>query len=334
MSQFLSDYDDDIISDDLESNVVYALEGNDRFIIAEPLGVVLTIYAGGGNDFVGIQSNDIPCVLFGGRGDDTMHGGALVDEIYGETNNDLLAGGVFRYLAFNDGMVQPSNTKPSSHDYLSGGTGKDGLYGFDGNDTLYGDDGDESGAIRVIDSIGFMRTVPAGLFGGDGNDYLDGGRGRDDLDGGKGADVMLGGDGIDKLFGGDGADRMEGGEGKDLLVGGLGIDRLVGGLDSDIFVFNVALTSTNRDVIADFNVDNDTIQLENRIFTKVGFAGVLKANVFKLSTQAKDADDRIIYNVTSGGVFYDSDGSGAAAPILFASLTNTPIVTAADFLVI
>ncbi|HTV68211.1 MAG TPA: hypothetical protein VMF90_06705 [Rhizobiaceae bacterium] len=82
---------------------------------------------------------------------------------------------------------------------------------------------------------------------------------------------------------------------------------------------------------SDFNVGNDTIELHHLAFTKIGAVGAFKASAFKLSTQVKDADDRIIYNKTTGGVFYDRDGSGAAAPVLFVTLLNRPIVTAADF---
>lgn len=44
---------------------------------------------------------------------------------------------------------------------------------------------------------------------------------------------------------------------------------------------------------------------------------------------------RILYNSHTGSLYYDQDGSGGTyAAIRFASLTGSPILTAADFVVI
>jgi Ca2+-binding RTX toxin-like protein len=53
------------------------------------------------------------------------------------------------------------------------------------------------------------------------------------------------------------------------------------------------------------------------------------------ATAAHDADDRIVYNTTTGALYYDADGTGTdASPIQFATLTGSPdTVTAADFVV-
>ena len=49
---------------------------------------------------------------------------------------------------------------------------------------------------------------------------------------------------------------------------------------------------------------------------------------------AHDADDRIIYDQTNGNLYYDADGNGAGAAILFANLSGHPAIVAADFQVI
>ena len=83
----------------------------------------------------------------------------------------------------------------------------------------------------------------------------------------------------------------------------------------------------------------DTIQLENAIFTGIlgagGGSGTLIAQQFKnLTIGALDLDDKILYNDTTGALFYDSDGSGATAAIQFATLTASPTVTFNDFFVV
>jgi Ca2+-binding RTX toxin-like protein len=48
-------------------------------------------------------------------------------------------------------------------------------------------------------------------------------------------------------------------------------------------------------------------------------------------TAATDANQRILHNTTTGALAYDSDGTGATAPVVFATLTNGAALTAASF---
>jgi Bacterial Ig-like domain (group 3)/RTX calcium-binding nonapeptide repeat (4 copies)/NHL repeat len=79
------------------------------------------------------------------------------------------------------------------------------VFGLAGNDD-----------IKVNDEV----TVPAWLYGGDGNDRLKGGSGPSLLLGGSGDDLLAGGSNRDILIGGDGADHLVGNGGDDLLIGG------------------------------------------------------------------------------------------------------------------
>jgi Ca2+-binding RTX toxin-like protein len=63
-------------------------------------------------------------------------------------------------------------------------------------------------------------------------------------------------------------------------------------------------------------------------------AGGLAASRFATGTAAKDADDRIIYDTGSGKLYFDGDGSGSGAQILFALLPDKPALDAGDFIVI
>ena len=44
--------------------------------------------------------------------------------------------------------------------------------------------------------------------------------------------------------------------------------------------------------------------------------------------------EHLIYNKATGGLFYDSDGTGSHAPVQLATLTNKAAINASDFFVI
>jgi serralysin len=145
------------------------------------------------------------------------------------------------------------------------------------------------------------------------------------------------GNAADNVLKGNGADnQLRGMDGGDHLHGFGGFDTLIGGNGNDMFVFDSTPNSlTNRDFIADFsNVagNNDTFVLENTFFTKLD-AGALSAANFALGAAA-DANDYIVYNQTTGALFYDVNGSGGGGAIHFATLNNKAAITFSDFAVI
>ena len=95
---------------------------------------------------------------------------------------------------------------------------------------------------------------------------------------------------------------------------------------------NTAPAKSNTDRIYDFAVGEDRIVLDGDAFTRIA-AGTLAANSFQQGTSAGDAADRILYDAATGRIFYDADGSGAAAAILFAAVGAGTPLTHADFLV-
>ena len=156
---------------------------------------------------------------------------------------------------------------------------------------------------------------------------ITGGKSSDTLTGDKLANVLKGNNGDDALNGDKGNDMLDGGKHNDTLTGGLGNDTLTGGANNDVFVFNAKLGATNIDVITDFKHNADLIQLGANVFKTIG--PTLDANEFHAKAgaiAAADKFDRIIYNTTTGDLYYDADGNkaGGKAAILFATLTTKP----------
>jgi Ca2+-binding RTX toxin-like protein len=137
------------------------------------------------------------------------------------------------------------------------------------------------------------------------------------------------------LTGGALADTLNGGAGNDILIGGLGNDSLIGGSGSDQFVFNSALGATNVDRISGYSATDDTILLDDAVFTALGSPGTLTAGAFNTGSAASQADDRIIYNSATGVLLYDADGVGGVAAVQFATLTGvTGVINNTEFLII
>ncbi|WP_262027226.1 calcium-binding protein [Microvirga sp. Mcv34] len=185
-----------------------------------------------------------------------------------------------------------------------------------GHDTFYGNDYDD--LIRA----------------GAGNDFVYGYDGDDILYGDAGADKLFGDWGDDDLYGGAGRDVLTGGAGSDYLNGGADSDQLTGGSGKDYFVFDTRPSSNNIDRVVDFRPVDDTIMLDNKVFTRVGRDGWLSSGAFNTGSTAKDSSDRIIYNKQTGALFYDADGVGGVAAVKFAQLSSGLALTKADFFVL
>jgi D-alanyl-D-alanine carboxypeptidase len=78
---------------------------------------------------------------------------------------------------------------------------------------------------------------------------------------------VLGLGGNDRISGANGNDRLDGGAGNDRIAGRGGADTLIGGTGRDTFVFSqltdTGVTATARDLIIDFNVVADVIDLRS-----------------------------------------------------------------------
>jgi len=185
------------------------------------------------------------------------------------------------------------------------------------------------------DVKGDFHKVVAGLMGGVSSDGKTGG-----------ADATLLMDAInsqghkvkgtkknDSYSGTDHKDKIDLGKGNDVLNGKGGNDVLKGGKGKDTFVFDTKLGPNNVDKIKDFKPKDDTIHLSSTVFTGLD-KGWLSDDAFIVGSAAKDANDRIIYNKSTGALSFDADGNGSGAAVQFAKLAKNLDVTAHDFFVI
>jgi serralysin len=198
---------------------------------------------------------------------------------------------------------------------LIGGSGADSLVG--------GDDLDR--ASYVGSAAGVTVNLATGLgSGGDAEgDVLSG---IENLTGSSHGDSLTGDAGNNALSGGAGGDTLTGGAGRDLLTGGAG---------ADAFVFNAAPGAGQVDRVADFVAADDTIWLDRAVFAGLS-AGALSADAFVANAtgSAADGQDRILYETGTGRLYFDADGTGSAARVLFATLAPGLTLTSTDFQVI
>ena len=104
------------------------------------------------------------------------------------------------------------------------------------------------------------------------------------------------------------------------------------------FVFNAAPQSGTFDTLHDFASGSDNLTFSNAAFAALSPAGDPAGHVlasdFHLGTVAAAATDHLIYDQAHGKLFYDPDGTGAVAQVLFLTLTAGIALTATDLLLI
>ena len=120
-----------------------------------------------------------------------------------------------------------------------------------------------------------------------------------------GGDLLDSGSGYDTMYGGAGDDTIDGRGGKDVLTGGAG---------ADTFVFSNAAAAGNADTITDFSVsEGDKFNLTQTVFNAINHMGQWNASEFAQFGSVTTADQHIVYQQSTGKVFYDADGSGKAS---------------------
>lgn len=130
------------------------------------------------------------------------------------------------------------------------------------------------------------------------------------------------------------AQIITGNAGANRLDGRGGADKLNGAVGADTFVFSTALAATNVDIVGDYSVADDKIELKSSIFTGL-LNGALDPTAFAINATglAGDASDRVIYQSNTGFLFFDTDGLGGATGIKFAVLTAGLAMVSTEFVV-
>ena len=156
------------------------------------------------------------------------------------------------------------------------------------------------------------------------------------LIGNAGNNALYGLAGNDRLEGGAGNDNLNGGAGADTLSGGLGNDALTGGADADHFELGGAglSGSMNLDSISDFVSGQDQLWLDSVVMSGFGVhAQALTSGMLRSGagiTTAADGDDHLIYNTSTGALYYDADGIGGSAAVQIAKLVAGTALMAGD----
>lgn len=299
------------------------------------------IFGRGGNDTIRLLRDDDL------GGDNTVDAGPGKDKVL----NQFEGGNLIKLGSGNDTYVGTGFSVFNDFDIVRGGSGNDRIIvttlrsnysGDDGNDTFFSEGhsntfrggsgtdtidysirsdssvvGDE--AITVDLSQSEALTGPIKTESLISIENATGTRLGDILTGSDGQNVLKGIDGDDDLNGLGGNDTLIGGPGTDFIFGDDGNDTLTGNTDADGFLFRVAPTAVNADVITDFNPAEDVIGLSAAIFPGLPI-GVIDASRLRIGPSATNPNHRVIYDSITGRVFFDSDGSGATQAELVATI--------------
>jgi Ca2+-binding RTX toxin-like protein len=341
------------------NNALSGMQGHDTL---KGGGGADTLSGGSGNDdLFGMVGDD---VLYGGQGDDTLNGGTGADFMAGGDGNDTYIVDMYTEMLFDvvsESAGQGVDTvRTSTHYALPDGADIEVLETTDEDGTtdmwLIGN----SSSNHIIGNNG--TNV---LSGNGGTDVLEG-RGGDDgywVEDPNVTIIELPGQGVDavmsvlltyslpegadiellgtyyteapvELTGNSAGNVIEGNNGDNVLNGRGGNDELIGSAGLDSFLFDTMLDPMfNVDTLTDFYVPDDTIVLDDLVFTALP-TGALAGNRFVSAPAAQDDNDNIIYNGATGALFYDADGTGAIAAVQFATLSPGLLLSNTNFLIV
>ena len=224
----------------------------------------------------------------------------------------------------------------SGADTLSGTAGNDTINGLGGNDVVVA--GSNGGADVInggsgFDSIEFAIRATSAMVVDFAAGTITGGSSISFT----GIERVVAGDFNDSLSGNGAAQILTGRAGADTLWGAGGIDTLWGGGGADTFIFR-EMGTANADRVSDWASGSDKVHLDDVAFTSIGATGNFSAGDARFEANstgtATDTNDRVVYNTSTGSLYYDADGSGSGTAQLIATFTGSPAIVATDMVVV
>jgi Ca2+-binding RTX toxin-like protein len=351
----------DVLYGGLGNGDLYGRDGNDILYGGDGGD---WLYGGAGKDrYFGDAGSDFVSFWDGAHGvkiDLRLASGQVRDDGFGNIETATNVEGWHGSDFFDDTMIGGNEAVT-----FYGNGGDDSLTGGDGNDTIWGGDGIDvvtgGAGVNVLymwvpatghgvavdlrkasgqvldDGFGHIETVVGfrDVLGGAFNDSITGSDDSNWLYGDLGNDRISGGGGDDTVEGNGGNDTLSGGAGVDGLWGGLGRNLLTGGADADYFYFVDHITDPTglRQTVTDFVHGLDHIILDSDLggFSSLGTIAEPQFRAGAGFTTATTAEQRLIYNTTTGLLYLDIDGLGGAAAVQIGLFSNKAALTAQDF---
>jgi Ca2+-binding RTX toxin-like protein len=355
--RFIGTAGDDRIMGTEGNDVIEGIGGNDS--LSGGIGND-TVAGGSGNDRLdGRQSNDR---LEGDAGVDQFHftlgpGAADADTLVGfisGVDKIVLASSDYPNVGVSGDFGANDERFMAGAGFSAGREPSDRvIYDTSSGELYYDGDGWGAGAPQLFATLVGAPLLAASDITIEGSSSFSGTSGNDAILGTDGPDIISGRDGNDTLVGAAGNDRIDGGTGHDLLIGATGNDSLVGGSDNDRldgrqgndrlegeagadhYAFTWEPGTADADTIIGFASGTDKIVLAGTDHPNSGAAGDFAAADERFIagpafTSGRDASDRVIYDDSTGNLYYDADGSGADAARLVATLVGAPVLAATD----
>ncbi|WP_398473590.1 calcium-binding protein, partial [Tardiphaga sp.] len=337
--------------DTVITDVSYTLTAGSEIELLRTYGsATMTPVSLTGNEFANtIVGNDAANTLDGKAGADTMWGyggddrffvdnigdrvveavGGGYDTVITSVNYTLTAGSEIELLrTYGSALTSPLTLVGNEfNNIIAGNDGANTLDGKGGADTLWGYGGDDR---YFVDNIG-DRIVEAVGSGYDtvvtDTTYI--------LNAGAEVELLrtygTAGTHDVNLFGNEFNNIVAGNDGRNVLGGGGGNDTLWGYGGSDTFFFFGP--NEGADVIADFTPGEDKIAFSRGFNMPAGT--LAEAGVdFVLGAAATSPAASVVYNASTGGLYWDVDGSGSSSAVLLATLANHATLQQSDFFIV
>ena len=298
--QVVGNFGNNVLNGNGGRDTLIGLRGDDTYAIADADAVIVE-NSGEGNDVV---FSSVSYALTGLAEIETLS----ITTQQGFENINLIGNGFAQQVVGNFG-----------NNVLNGNGGADTLIGLRGDDTYVVGD---ARAVVVENAGEGFDTIYA--------------RVSYQLASGSAVEVLSTASqqetGAINLVGNGFAQQVVGNNGANVLDGGAGADTLTGLSGADTFRFSTALGGGNVDVITDFQAGSDQLQLAPDVFAGLA-TGTLAASAFVVGTAATGSTAQIVYDQASGRLFFDGDGNGTGAAVLFATLAPGTALGAADVVI-